>query len=252
MTGFTWLAVDGSNSDWGDEIPPAVLDNDDESSTLFPEYDIQQVRTFQDDSYLYVLVETLAPPDPETVSLTLGLDTNEDDETDTTLLATVDQVVRLGDNDTQAAVVDGSMAVGQVLEARFPLRITGEGALVSELCLVDRSASPTANSRDCIMQVPIVVPSVATRAPFDSYFPPGPLVTVFTGVAASHVNLREGPGTDYRILATLDIGQVLRATGRNEAGDWIQVQNARYTGWLAESLTLPNGELLSLPVVAPP
>jgi hypothetical protein len=226
-TGFTWLAVDGSNSDWEGETPPPVLDKDDESSTLFPEYDIQQVRTFQDDSYLYVLVETLAPPDPEAVCLTLGLDTNEDNETDTTLLATVDQVVRLGDTDPQAAVVDGSMAVGQVLEARIPLRVAGEKALISELCLADGPASLAADPLDCVAQVPIVVPSVDTRAPHDSYLPPGPLVMVFTAATGGYVNLRAGPGTEYPILATPGLGHVFRATGRDEAGDWIQVQNAR-------------------------
>ena len=144
------------------------------------------------------------------------------------------------------------MAVGQVLEARLPLRVTGESPVIYELCLADSSASLTANSLDCIMPVPVVVPSVATRAPLDSYFSPGPLVTIFTGVTADSVFLREGPGAGYAALATFNLGHVFRAIGRNEAGDWIQVQNARYTGWLSISVITPNGDLLSLPVVAPP
>jgi hypothetical protein len=243
-TGFTWLAIDGDSTDWGDETPPPVVDEDDGSSNLLPEYDIKQLRTFHDDSYLYVLVETAAPPDPEVVRLILGLDTNGDNETDTTLFATAGQVMQLSDNNTRSVVIDGSMAVGQTLEARLPLRVAGEVPLISELCLADRSAPLPL---DCVTQVPIVVPKVDTRAPRDSYFPPGPLVTT-----SRRVNLRAGPGTDYAILTTLGMGRVLRATGRDEAGDWIQVQNARYTGWLSQSLTVLNGELLSLPVVVTP
>jgi hypothetical protein len=251
-TKFTWLAIDGSGSDWGDETPPPVLDEDEESSTPLPGYDIQQVRAFRDDSYLYVLIETGTAPDPEAVRLTLGLDTDGDGETDTTLLATANEVMLLGDEDTQSAVVDGSMAVGEALEARLPLRVVGESPLISELCLSDSRTPPPADPLDCVAQRPINVPDVGTQAPHDSYFPPGPLVTVLTAAATGRINLRAGPGTEYPILATLGIGHVLRATGRNEAGDWIQIQNARYTGWLAEYVTIPNGDLATLPVVESP
>ena len=43
-------------------------------------------------------------------------------------------------------------------------------------------------------------------------------------------------------------GQVFAAVGRTGAGDWVQVRNARGTGWLPAASVLLNAPLASLPV----
>lgn len=250
--GFTWLSIDGAASDWESEAPLFVVDEDDESSAPIPAYDIQQARIFQDDSFLYLLVETAASPDTEKANLTLGLDTNSDGATDATLVATAAQVILVDDEDNQSAVPDGYMAAGDVLEARFPLRVTGEGARVGPLCLSDNYVSPTAEVQDCVALPVVTIPTVDTRAPHDTYLPPGLLVTVFSSGATQTVNLRASASENSPVLTTLTIGYVLKATGRNETGDWIQVQNAHYAGWLAKSVLLANGDLSALPVVQGP
>jgi hypothetical protein len=42
---------------------------------------------------------------------------------------------------------------------------------------------------------------------------------------------------------------MLRAIGRNSAGDWVQVENARYTGWISRLVFNANGDVMTLPVV---
>jgi hypothetical protein len=44
----------------------------------------------------------------------------------------------------------------------------------------------------------------------------------------------------------------LEAIGRDATSNWIQVRNARYTGWIAADLLLANADFGSLPVVQTP
>lgn len=64
-------------------------------------------------------------------------------------------------------------------------------------------------------------------------------------------NWRTGPNLNTPSMVLLRYGRVLAATGRNVAGDWIRVQTARSTGWIAEFLLDANGDLQALPVVNP-
>jgi hypothetical protein len=70
-----------------------------------------------------------------------------------------------------------------------------------------------------------------------------------TNVAA---NLRAGPGTNFRILGLAPLGQALAVTGRNNAGDWLQLASG---AWINASL-VDNAPAvpvsLSLPTPAPP
>jgi hypothetical protein len=64
------------------------------------------------------------------------------------------------------------------------------------------------------------------------------------------VNLRLGPGTQFQVAASLPNRTPFTAIGRNEIGDWIQVRNGRYEGWLAGFLVGLNADLDMLPVTA--
>jgi hypothetical protein len=45
---------------------------------------------------------------------------------------------------------------------------------------------------------------------------------------------------------------VLAAIGRNEDGDWLRVQNARYDGWMSELVLTVSGDPMLLPVLEIP
>lgn len=55
----------------------------------------------------------------------------------------------------------------------------------------------------------------------------------------SAVNLRSAPNTDAAVVASLETGASATALGKNEAGDWIQVDLNGTLGWVfAENITL--------------
>ncbi|MBN2304928.1 MAG: SH3 domain-containing protein [Anaerolineae bacterium] len=99
-------------------------------------------------------------------------------------------------------------------------------------------------------------PPADTSAPADG-FPEG------TGIPAQilgTVNMRSGPGTDYRVLVTVQSGTAALAKGRNDAMDWIFVGVGGQDGWVFwEYVQLTSGYISQLPVsttivndVAPP
>jgi hypothetical protein len=46
-------------------------------------------------------------------------------------------------------------------------------------------------------------------------------------------NLRQGPGTEYGLAGAFNVGEVGTITGKNDAGDWLQVVlNTGATGWV--------------------
>lgn len=76
--------------------------------------------------------------------------------------------------------------------------------------------------------------------------PPG------TGIPATilgTVNMRSGPGTSYRVLATAQSGASALALGRNESMDWVLVRSGSQDGWVFwEYIQLTSGYISQLPV----
>ena len=70
-----------------------------------------------------------------------------------------------------------------------------------------------------------------------------------TNNSGSNLNLRGGPGTDRPVIGLVPLGETLTATGRNAAGDWLQVTRAETTGWLFAGLLESDCDLALLPVV---
>ena len=64
-------------------------------------------------------------------------------------------------------------------------------------------------------------------------------------VANSDANLRAGPGTDYGIVGGLQAGDQVIVSGRNEQGDWYQLESGE---WIATFLV--DGVSENLPFVA--
>ncbi|MCI0394700.1 MAG: SH3 domain-containing protein [Chloroflexi bacterium] len=77
---------------------------------------------------------------------------------------------------------------------------------------------------------------------------------VFAEVTENSANLRSGPGTAYPVVETAAEGDIFEVTGKNEAGDWYQVELEDGTAaWLAASVVTLTGDGESVAVVeAPP
>jgi hypothetical protein len=84
-------------------------------------------------------------------------------------------------------------------------------------------------------QVPTATPVVAPFVPF-------------TVTTTTNANLRAGPGTDFDVVGNTVFAQVLTIIGRNEAGDWLRLDNGN---WISASLVsgVPTG--ITIPVSDP-
>ena len=237
---FTWLEIDGSGSDWQETVSSLI--NESSDTSVLP-FSIEQVRVFQDQNYLYLLVETRGNPN-ENAQLVLQFDANSDGASDTQLTVNSDWIVVTGEEGAAAVVPDADFSVGNSLEARLPLRVTGINSRIMALCLTSsvELAFPVA---DCIDDT-IAVQNLPSQSPRGLLSLEGLDVTV---TSTSAVNLRAEPSTNSMVLATIGIGSIFKATGRNEVGDWVFVENARYSGWIAEFLLTATGDLQTLPVV---
>jgi hypothetical protein len=81
---------------------------------------------------------------------------------------------------------------------------------------------------------------------------PGRFITVTN---KEPINVRTGPSSfDYPVIGTLPVGATALATGRSQAGEWIEIEfqgAPRGKGWIyAANVTLSDGPLL--PIVEPP
>src|SRR5271163_727300 len=72
-------------------------------------------------------------------------------------------------------------------------------------------------------------------------------------VTTANVNLRDGPGTGYAVIATLPVNTAVAVEGCAEG--WCKVDYAGASGWMAEDylqgLTNPPVIVLPVPVVVP-
>lgn len=64
--------------------------------------------------------------------------------------------------------------------------------------------------------------------------------------AATSVNIRSNPGTEFGVVGTLPASTPAIAFGRNQNGTWLQTT----TGWIFAELVTTTGDIQSLPVTA--
>ncbi|GAB4416661.1 MAG: hypothetical protein Kow00106_12330 [Anaerolineae bacterium] len=234
--GWTWIALDGDPADWeGRTLTPGTDEQEDMSDAT----DLAQVAAFADDRYLYLLARTYGTP-----AAPVWLEVTRADGGVVRVAA--DGALLTAPDGTQTAVPDAALAVGAVLEARIPLRVAGRERALNTVCL-GVAQQDDARPLDCLSR-PLTVSAVQTRAPFDALWEGHMLVTIYS---TAGVYLRQGPSTNTRIQTTLRFGATLAALGRTADSTWIQVQDARYTGWAAAYLLTPSGDFSSLPVVTP-
>lgn len=241
---FTWLALDGNAADWTDSIE---ITPDDPGDALVPRYDIRSLRAFRDDRFFYALIELADSPNPDT-RVTFSFGSTFDDAANLSIIISRNETLMMPDNEESVPVIDGRMTIDTVIEIRLPLRIIGDSALLKTVCLSDSRTPLTSPAIDCTIPLSPTIPVATTLSPVDTWhFGPRAIVdTPETGV-----NVRSGPGTDTRIVATAYHGQVFSVIGRTALGDWLQVQNAVYTGWIASPLVKTDIDIGELSIVFP-
>ena len=76
----------------------------------------------------------------------------------------------------------------------------------------------------------------------------GPAVTVLVEGA----NLRAGPGTDFPVVGGLYQNESASLLGRNQTGDWLQVQLPESPAWIFAPLVQTTLPIADLPLIDPP
>jgi anionic cell wall polymer biosynthesis LytR-Cps2A-Psr (LCP) family protein/uncharacterized protein YraI len=65
------------------------------------------------------------------------------------------------------------------------------------------------------------------------------------------VNVRSGPGTDYRIITRLTAGQSALIIGKSADGEWWQIRIHNSAGWVSAPYVRVEGDTASVPVTQP-
>lgn len=74
----------------------------------------------------------------------------------------------------------------------------------------------------------------------------------FTGTATANVNMRGGPGTNFRRVGGVDFGSEVAIDGRNEARTWVRaVNSAGEVGWISAAYVRLSTDINNIPVVDP-
>ncbi|MFN8446909.1 MAG: SH3 domain-containing protein [Caldilineaceae bacterium] len=93
-------------------------------------------------------------------------------------------------------------------------------------------------------------PTPTTEPPTNTPPPANPQVVVSNGI-----NVRGGPGTNYAIIGAATAGQSFPVTGKNQAGDWWQINFNGQTGWVfGQLVTAQNTQAVAIAqnIPAPP
>lgn len=247
--GMTWIAVDGSVSDWAGSAANAAITTDASDDASILSLNIQQTRAIRNDSYLYMTVETVSQTNRD-AEVTLELDTNGNGQADTTITMLPGQVTmqrsdQAGDS-APVPIPDAAMAIDDVIELRLPLRLTGLTPRITSLCLSSARELAFPQEPDC-MDTPVQVARVNQTDPAPLRLTDQPLVEI-RGDNRDRSNVRRAPSTDASVLTTVPYGTVFAAVGHTADDKWVHVQNAAYDGWVAVEVLFTEGDLSSLPV----
>ncbi|MFN8563215.1 MAG: hypothetical protein U0703_16745 [Anaerolineae bacterium] len=224
-SGFTWIALDGSVSDWADNVP---VTPDDPTDASILSLNIGQARAVYNDSYLYLTVETVSQANIESqIDLELG---SADGGTGNTVVSMQPGRVYAQTGDQPVEVVpDADMSIGDVIELRLPLRLTGTPPNVVSLCLSSGRSLAFPQPPDCL-DAPVQVGRI------DQTDPAPVRAGDFRRRRARRWRQphqrapRAGDDSERDPYRALRDG--FPAIGRSADGEWVQVQTAAYRGWV--------------------
>jgi uncharacterized protein YgiM (DUF1202 family) len=80
----------------------------------------------------------------------------------------------------------------------------------------------------------------------------GTVVAAVVKIPAGGVNVRSGPGLEFDLLGRLDAGAEAEVVGKNETGEWWQIDYAEGEdglGWVADTVVDFSGDAASVPTV---
>jgi uncharacterized protein YgiM (DUF1202 family) len=133
-------------------------------------------------------------------------------------------------------------AMAEAITGSVTAPITGTGEITGLI------AAPTLTTTAPSAGPPLLVTSgVIPAAPFTNTLPLiGPALTV---TDTTGVNARSAPSTDGAIIVTVPNGAVLPVTGRNVAGDWLQVRLPDgVTAWMFAAAVVASADAAAAPV----
>lgn len=224
--GFTWVTLDGAADDWPAELvrtPNPMPENG---------LRIETASAFRNDQFVYLLLETSEP-------LPIGAQVRivaRDADGDSQVIVASERSVFSRD----ALVTDAAAAFGAVAELRLPRRLFDPAQpQLTQICV-----QPTPLALPTCYDTPLTPANSVERDPAPLRGPDAPQAFVRNGA-----NLRTAPSTDAGIIASLPARELLEVIGRNTAGDWVQVRNGRYEGWMATFLLVLNADVDRLAVV---
>lgn len=93
-------------------------------------------------------------------------------------------------------------------------------------------------------------PTATAEPPTATPAPTNPEVVVISGI-----NVRQGPGTQYAVIGAANAGERFPVTGKNQAGDWWQVNFNGQAGWMFSQLVTPQNTqavAVAVNIPAPP
>ena len=158
---FTWLSIDGTDTDWMDGTE---IMQDDLNDALIPGYDIQSLHAFRDDRFFYALIELTEPPNPNT-RVTLHFERAFDGVTDLSVIISRDAIQAMQAGEEAETLTGGSMAIDTAIEIRLPLRVIGDGALIGNACVSNSRTLLTSLPIDCAMLLPSYHPGGRDSVP---------------------------------------------------------------------------------------
>lgn len=102
------------------------------------------------------------------------------------------------------------------------------------------TATQTTTSTQPVTDTDQVV--INTPAPAQTPTAAAPAAPVAAQVTTNDiVNIRSGPGTGYSLVGSAQVGEKFPVTGKNQAGDWWQINYNGQTGWIFGQLVTASG-----------
>ena len=101
-----------------------------------------------------------------------------------------------------------------------------------------------------------LTPALPPPLPRPSPSPPAAAAPQITGPAVTVLvegaNLRAGPGTDFPVVAGLYQDESAALLGRNQTGDWLQIELPDGPAWIFAPLVQTTVPIAELPLIDPP
>jgi len=150
-------------------------------------------------------------------------------------------VAKVHSNDVlQAVGVDTSATWVQFKDTQAP---DGVAWIFAAFTNFDRAASQLPEITN--LPTPPVTPTAA---------PPRAMGSIHAANPGAQVNVRSGPGTDFPLVGKVNDGDILKATGVTDSGDWVQIQFSgsgvvNGTAWVYTSYTDYDPASRTLPLV---